>query len=264
VARVILERMGHEVILAESGPEALDLLASRTFDAVFMDVQMPEMDGLQATAIIRERESISGGRRLPIIAMTAYALAGDRDRCLGAGMDGYVIKPVKQEKISEALEQYVGIPIRRIEPSIQTATVMPVTMTAGIEPPHSPENPPGIPVFDRAGLVNRLGGEELVDTFLGKFRTSMPGYVDKLRSELDSGSTDAIRSVAHAIKGLAANIGAEQVRQTAFDIETAAKAGDVVGLGILHDSMIEAFDTFVRETAPDASAGTARPGDKTR
>jgi len=261
VARVILERMGHDVTLAESGRESLDLLATRTFDAVFMDVQMPEMDGLQATAAIRAREASSGGRRLPIIAMTAYALMGDRDRCLGAGMDGYVIKPVKPEKIRDALEQYVGIPIRRCEPSIQTASGTPAAVTAGIEPPRGPQNSPGIPVFDRAGLVNRLGGEELVDTFLAKFRASMPGYVDKLRSELDSGGTDAIRTVAHAIKGLAANIGAEQVRQTALDIETAAKAGDLTGLGVLHGSMLEAFETFVRETSPGGPAGTARPGE---
>lgn len=110
LVRFILERMGHDVTTAVSGREALELLAVRTFDAVFMDVQMPEMDGLQTTGAIRDRERTSGGRRTPIIALTAYALAGDRDRCLAAGMDDYISKPVKPAAINAALEKHLGVP----------------------------------------------------------------------------------------------------------------------------------------------------------
>ncbi len=251
VASKILERMGHDVTCAGSGREALALIAARVFDAVFMDVQMPEMDGLQATAAVRAGEVSSGGRHMPIIAMTAYALAGDRDRCLDAGMDGYVSKPVKPEKIREALEQIVGIPHRIDEFSVHTSSDKCAVVESGIEHTGVPITVPVIPVFDRAGLVSRLGDEDLVDMFLGKFRAGMPGYLDKLRSELDSGNLEKIQAAAHGIKGTAANIGAEQVRQAALDMEIAAKAGDVARLGIVMSCITEAYEAFVRETAPD-------------
>jgi len=90
----LLEKMGHSVLLAENGQEALDLLENHSVDLVFMDVQMPIIDGFEATKLIREKDKSSGGH-LPIIAMTAHALRGDKEKCLEAGMDGYISKPVK-------------------------------------------------------------------------------------------------------------------------------------------------------------------------
>jgi len=253
LARAILERMGHDVTCAGSGREALELLSTRIFDAVFMDIQMPEMNGLQATAVIRAQEMSLGGRRMPIIAMTAYALASDRDRCLGAGMDGYVSKPVKPQKIREALERCHVIPIQTVKPSIHPLAGMPAVEPAGIKLPLLPGSVPLIPVFDRAGLVDRLGGEELVDIFVSKFLSGMLVQLDKLQAELDCGSVDTVRAVAHAIKGLAANIGAEQVRQMAIDMETAAGAGDLAGVAALHGCMLEVYEAFERETVADKS-----------
>ena len=103
VVRGILERIGHDVTCAGSGREALELLEKQHFDAVFMDVQMPDMDGFETTAAIRANEISSGGRRMPIIAVTAYAMAGDSDRCIAAGMDGYISKPIKPGKLREVL-----------------------------------------------------------------------------------------------------------------------------------------------------------------
>ncbi|MFZ4854949.1 MAG: response regulator [Desulfuromonadaceae bacterium] len=103
VARGMLEKIGHDVTTAGSGREALKLLKKQTFDAIFLDIQMPNLNGFEVTAAIRTGEETSGCRRTPIIAMTAYALANDRDRCLAAGMDGYLSKPVKPEKFREAL-----------------------------------------------------------------------------------------------------------------------------------------------------------------
>ena len=103
VARGMLERIGHDVTSAGSGRKALKLLEKQRFDAILMDIQMPNMNGFELAAAIRAREQASGDRRTPIIAMTAYALANDRERCLAAGMDGYVSKPVKPEKFREAL-----------------------------------------------------------------------------------------------------------------------------------------------------------------
>jgi PAS domain S-box-containing protein len=113
LASRLLQKRGHQVVVAASGREVLDLLNWQTVDVVLMDVQMPEMNGLEATARIREAESKSGGH-IPIIALTAHAIQGDRERCLAAGMDGYVAKPIQPEELFRAIEEVVGEPARPV------------------------------------------------------------------------------------------------------------------------------------------------------
>jgi CheY-like chemotaxis protein len=105
----LLEKQGHSVVVACNGQEALEALAREPFDAVLMDVQMPEMGGLEATAAIRAREA-GTGNRVPIIAMTAHAMTGDRERCLEAGMDGYVAKPIQAKELTRALREATAPP----------------------------------------------------------------------------------------------------------------------------------------------------------
>ncbi|MGC1273759.1 MAG: response regulator [Planctomycetaceae bacterium] len=105
----LLKKWGHVVTVANNGREALERLAEQTFDVVLMDVQMPEMDGLEATAALRDRERTSGGH-VPVIAMTAHAMQGDRERCLASGMDGYVAKPIRREELQAALQQVPATP----------------------------------------------------------------------------------------------------------------------------------------------------------
>jgi CheY-like chemotaxis protein len=109
VAVRILEKAGHMVVVARSGSEALQALESQEFDVVFMDVQMPDMDGLEATAIIRRMEE-STGKHLPIVAMTAHAMTGDRERCLASGMDGYLSKPIHAQDLLKLVNQYTAAP----------------------------------------------------------------------------------------------------------------------------------------------------------
>jgi CheY-like chemotaxis protein len=101
----LLEKRGHVVVVAKNGGEALDALDKQKFDLVLMDVQMPEMDGLQATAAIRKGEMMSG-KHIPIIAMTAHAMAGDKERCLDSGMDDYITKPIRPEQMDDVLKRY--------------------------------------------------------------------------------------------------------------------------------------------------------------
>jgi CheY-like chemotaxis protein len=114
VARCLLERAGHTVTVAANGVEALDCLGGRAFDLVLMDVQMPEMDGLEATLAIRQREQDTG-RRLPIVALTAHAMKGDRERCLEAGMDGYVTKPVAGRLLFQAMAEVLSPSLGKAE-----------------------------------------------------------------------------------------------------------------------------------------------------
>jgi CheY-like chemotaxis protein len=111
LATRLLEKRGHRVVVAENGREALDALENESYDLVFMDVQMPEIDGIEATLAIREREK-TNGKHQPIIALTAHAMKGDHERCLDAGMDAYLSKPIRTQELDEILEKYGA---RRIE-----------------------------------------------------------------------------------------------------------------------------------------------------
>jgi CheY-like chemotaxis protein len=111
VAVRILEKEGYRVVVANNGVEALTAMKEHDFDLVLMDVQMPEMGGFEATGSIRRREGL-GGTHVPIVAMTAHAMTGDRERCLAAGMDDYISKPVRAAKLIELVEKYRGTPVR--------------------------------------------------------------------------------------------------------------------------------------------------------
>jgi two-component system sensor histidine kinase/response regulator len=105
LATRLLEKRGHRDVVASNGRQALEALERASFDLVLMDVQMPEMDGFEATAAIREKEK-ANGQHLPVIAVTAHAMKGDRERCLAAGMDGYLAKPIRQQELDDLLQSY--------------------------------------------------------------------------------------------------------------------------------------------------------------
>src|SRR5579862_8903377 len=118
VASRLLEKRGHTVVVANNGREAIAILnqqAPAGFGCVLMDVQMPEMDGFQCTAIIRDREQMTGAR-LPIIAMTAHAMKGDDARCLAAGMDGYLSKPIDPDELFDVIERHLGVSTVPVSP----------------------------------------------------------------------------------------------------------------------------------------------------
>jgi CheY-like chemotaxis protein len=116
LAIALLRKKGHDVTVANNGKEAVECVAEQDFDVILMDVEMPEMDGYQATAAVREREKQSSNHT-PIIAMTAHAMKGDRERCLAAGMDAYVAKPVRAEELHRTIESVVATPATRASDS---------------------------------------------------------------------------------------------------------------------------------------------------
>jgi PAS domain S-box-containing protein len=219
VASRILEKRGHSVVVVKNGREAVDALqpgAMESFQVVLMDVQMPEMDGLEATAAVRAREKSSGGH-VPIVAMTAHAMEGDRDRCLKAGMDGYVTKPVEARRLVEAVEAAAGS-------------------------------------FDPRLAAARLGGDRrLLRELLEIFLAECPVMVSKIRKAIDASDPTALRHAAHALKGSVANFGAPRPFEAAQMLERMGIDEDLSDARAALRDLEEALNVFRREAWKDTS-----------
>ena len=202
LAVALLERQGHRVTIANNGREALELSANGNFDVVLMDVQMPELDGLEASRRIRAREA-QIGKHLPIIAMTAHALKGDRERCLEAGMDEYVSKPVRERQLLAALRAVLG-------------EAVPESTAA----PPEQDLAPDASIIDWDAALAICGGDhgllrELVDAFLEE----SPRRIDEIRKAIDMADCELLSRAAHTIKGSARYFGASGVYERAFALE---------------------------------------------
>ncbi len=221
LARIMLEKLGHCVSVAANGKEAVALFQQGGFDLIFMDMQMPEMDGLQATQVIRSLEKGKSGH-IPIIAMTANALESDRDKCTTAGMDGFIPKPVSSAIIHNTLYRYYGDPDYVAVASEGAHPAPSVTQQP------SP-NPPGeLPLFKREDLIDRLGGRvELLDKFITMFLKGLEEPLRNLRDAVHNGDHETVHRMSHGIKGSAANIGALRICQAAMELDTMGKQGDV-------------------------------------
>ncbi|HET9400614.1 MAG TPA: ATP-binding protein [Candidatus Acidoferrales bacterium] len=223
VAVRFLERYGHTVEIAENGVQALEHLrgrGAREFAVILMDVQMPEMDGFEATKQIREGERDSGARQ-PIIAMTAHAMTGDRERCLNAGMDGYVSKPVRATELQREIERVLRSFSDRQLSIVQTSIAADSPAVA----PARPENPPG-DVFDGRALRERVqGNAELLDELLHIFLDDLPKRIEEIRQGLNEMNFARIERAAHTLKGTAALMSAARLTSIARELELAAREG---------------------------------------
>jgi CheY-like chemotaxis protein len=200
VAVGLLTKRGHDVTVVGNGLEALAALERGTFDVVLMDVQMPEMGGLEATAAIRQRERVSGGH-VRVVAMTAYAMNGDRDCCLAAGMDGYLSKPITPALLYAALEN-------------QPTAIAPASVTAV---PASTEVPIAV---DRDSLMERLGGDkQLLAEVIRLFLDDCPVRLAAIKAAVDRRDAEGIRTTAHALKGAAANLSAHRLVESTSILE---------------------------------------------
>jgi signal transduction histidine kinase/CheY-like chemotaxis protein len=202
VAIGLLERRGHTVTLAQDGREALAWFDRQAFDLALMDLQMPVMSGFEATAAIREREQRAGGH-LRIVAMTAHAMNGDRERCLAAGMDGYLSKPIDPRMLFAVVEQ---------EPSAESGA------GAGAAPAAAAAARPL--VFDEAELRARVSGDEqLLSDVVRIFLEDCPARLTAIKAAVERRDADAIRSAAHALKGAAGNLAANGLFEAARVLE---------------------------------------------
>jgi PAS domain S-box-containing protein len=218
VALGILKKLGLRADAVANGMEVLKALENLPYDLVLMDVQMPEMDGFEATRQIRNSQSAISNRQIPIIAMTAHAMQGDRERCMKAGMNDYIIKPVSPQALAEALDRW-----------------LPKEEQTGSWKPENEEQSPKvsslksqIPVFDRVGMMARLmDDKDLAKEMETAFLKDIPLQIAALKGYLDTGDASGAERQAHTIKGASANMGGEQLCAVAFEMEKAAKAGDL-------------------------------------
>ena len=197
LATKVLEKLGHRVTVVDNGRKAVDAMRDGNFDVVAMDVQMPELDGLEATRAIREWEA-AGDRHVPIIAMTAHAMKGDRERCLEAGMDEYVSKPIRSADLAAAIER-----------------------VCGTEEPRA--------AIDRNALLDFMdGNRELLQQITSIFLEDSPKQMAAIEAAIHEGDAERIRFAAHSLKGSVGNFRAAQAFELAQGLEGAAKAGDLV------------------------------------
>ncbi len=250
VAIAMLKRMGLRADAVANGAEAVKALETIPYDLVLMDVQMPVMDGIEATQRIRDSRSPVLNPRVPIIAMTAHALQGDRERFLGAGMDDYVSKPVSSQVLADVLDRWLPKDsAARKEPSAGVPAP-PVTPGGG-----AGKHKPGGPVFDIPGMMDRLGGDkELARELIGGFLEDLPKQISALRGYLESGDVQNTVRQAHTIKGASANMGGEALSAVAFEMEMAAKNGDLESVAA-RQSDLEAQFIRLKEAMNDCLKG---------
>ncbi|MEO9061169.1 MAG: response regulator [Nitrosospira sp.] len=224
VVTEILRERGHDFSIANNGVEAVQMLEHETFDAVLMDIQMPEMDGYQATAEIRQREK-STGKHIRIIALTAHAMKNDREHCLAAGMDDYVSKPVDPALLLQCLELEHG---QVLDPffgnSEKTAAAIPASNAADAS---KEETEVPAPVFDMADALKRVKGKhDFLKRLARVFLQEMPVAMADFRAAISTHDAHRLERSAHRLKGAAGTLSAKRLADAAARLEHAARAGD--------------------------------------
>jgi CheY-like chemotaxis protein/HPt (histidine-containing phosphotransfer) domain-containing protein len=243
----LMGKHGHTVTAVQSGRQALDAIEHNEFDLVLMDIQMPELDGLSTTRQIRERERATG-RHLPIVAMTAHALKGDREQCLSAGMDGYVTKPVRARELFDAIAEVLGESARR-------------------EPTEIPPPPPDASrIMDWSVALDAVQGDrELLKEIVAAFLEEYPGLLAEIRRTIDRGDAPGLRMAAHRLKGSMRYFAATRAFDNAYILETKGRENDLADtaapLAVLEgeiDRLAPILTAFLNET-PSAQPLASSP-----
>jgi CheY-like chemotaxis protein len=214
LAMRLLEKRGHSVAVATNGREALEQMEASSFDLVLMDVQMPEMDGLEATRRLRAGERGSD-KRQAVVAMTALVMKGDRERCIAAGMDGYMSKPIRPQELDEILEKYAG-------------TEGAAASGAGAA---SAAEESGASCVRTEELLERIGGDRaFLAELLELFRADSPGQIARAREAAARGDAAGLQHVAHSLKGALKNLAAGTASRLAEEIEAMGQRGETTGV----------------------------------
>jgi signal transduction histidine kinase/DNA-binding response OmpR family regulator/HPt (histidine-containing phosphotransfer) domain-containing protein len=251
----LLKKEGHRVTIASNGFEAVAAVDRENFDAVLMDVQMPDMDGFEATATIRSKE-LASGRHVPIIALTAHAMRGDRERCLSAGMDEYLVKPLRPAQLFEALDTVAsGISASAVAGMSEVSeSVLPEGSRASGAGAGAT---PAAAGFDPSDLLQRVNGDAgLMFQVIAVFRAELPRMRRAVQEAVAANDANALYRAAHAVKGSAGNLGATSATNAARTLEHMGRANDLTHVA----AQYETFEAEISrlDTALAAFSGTAR------
>ncbi len=202
-----------------------------TFDLVLMDCQMPELDGFAATSEIRRRERDRGGRRLPVLALTANAMEGDRERCLDAGMDDYLSKPFTRDRLAELLARYLPRP----EPAEQPLSPPVATMRPGEETGAADDKADAAPIdmraLDSILALRRPGRASPLAKVISLYLAGWPAQIESLRRAVGDGDAEAMWKTAHALKSSSATVGAVRLAALFKQVESIGWAGTMADAG---------------------------------
>jgi len=216
VALGILQIQGYSVTVVNNGREALDAHQNSTFDLVLMDCHMPEMDGFEATREIRERERAAGSKRLPIIALTANAMAQDREACLDAGMDDHLSKPFSMLTLQEMLDRWMPHQTSKQTQAAELAAAATAKAAEVLDRQ----------VLDQLSKVRTNGKPELLARVINLYLQESPKLVQKLKQAARAGNGPEMASCAHSLKSSSANVGAKVLSRYCEEIETSARRAD--------------------------------------
>jgi len=214
VALSLLKKYGHSILLAQDGREVLSALEKESFDLILMDLQMPVMGGFEATAAIRRKEANTGAH-IPIVAMTAHAMKGDRENCLAAGMDGYIPKPINVKNLLEAIDAVAGNSNgHHSSPKPEPASRSFPARTS--------------PLVDRQALLVQVDGDTaLLRRMVSIFLADAPERLDAIRGAVESNNAESVAKLAHRLKGAVSNFSSEAVTRAALQLETMGQQRDL-------------------------------------
>jgi two-component system, sensor histidine kinase and response regulator len=255
VAVRLLERMGHRVQVVNNGLQALAAAAGERYHIILMDVQMPEMDGMQATERIR-RDAAGQNRLTPIIALTARAMKGDRELCIEAGMDDYVSKPITAADMERAIRRVLGLHADPVPDDMEEITTNDSSKRCSKEMAR-PSEPPSI---DREALLNDFSNEpELLRELVEIFLASEEEYLTTLQQAVEQSDNPAVCGAAHKLRGVLGILRAQGAIEATLALEAAGRSGEQqqIGasltrlqsaLGALRSRLLEVIDTVISET----------------
>ena len=244
LAKALLSRMGLDVTIAADGHETMQMVLEREFDLIFMDIQMPGMDGFEATRKLRKM-----GVKTPIVALTAYAMKGDDKRCIEAGCNGYLSKPLDRLRLLEKVRRYLSkagdSPSEKIE-SINSGIDEQASQEGRVDKEGRNGDRHQIMNWDR--LMGRLGDEDLIQEVVPIFLKDNKERLEKLEEAVKAADAEAVKLYAHAIKGAGRNVGAQSLSDIAHKMECAGGEGDIEACIVLFDSVkteLEKVMTFL-------------------
>jgi signal transduction histidine kinase/DNA-binding response OmpR family regulator/HPt (histidine-containing phosphotransfer) domain-containing protein len=256
VALAMLESLGLDGVAAQNGEEAVQAVLAEDFDLVLMDCQMPVMDGFAATAEIRRHEHKSGHpRQLPIVAITANALQGDREACLAAGMDDYLSKPFTPDALAQTIARWFSLPraatVHHEEQALAATALRPQPLPAALPPVSPPSrsaqasplaNGINRHALDNIRALSANGGEALLQRVINAYVNDTPKHLQSLRQAVASTNAANMRKAAHSLKSSSANVGAEALAQMSKTLETLGRADTTDGAAAILANMENEFE----------------------